>query len=180
MEGKIIGRIKVTGRWGRKRRELLDGLKERREYSHLKEEALDRTVWRAVMRQTTIWINEYNVYTPKCLHASPTCIWLLYLNTCRGNVLHVSQGCALSHYVNSYKDQLYISACISSMNMVLFHEHLYTPIFCWFLQHSYIFETSDVKINECIDWDKNQQTRWIVDICYVLLKLRPINMDLEK
>jgi len=37
----------VTGRRGRRRRKLLDDLKERREYSHLKEEALDRTMWRA-------------------------------------------------------------------------------------------------------------------------------------
>jgi len=37
----------VTGKRGRRRRKLLDGLKERRGYSHLKEEALDRTVWRA-------------------------------------------------------------------------------------------------------------------------------------
>jgi hypothetical protein len=37
----------VTGRRGRKRRKLLDDLKERRGYSHLKEEALDRTMWRA-------------------------------------------------------------------------------------------------------------------------------------
>jgi len=81
----------VTGRQGRRRRELLDDLnplnaelnpiccllallgahqflhvsrirvKERRGYSHLKEEALDRTMWRArfgrgfgpVVRQTT-------------------------------------------------------------------------------------------------------------------------------
>jgi hypothetical protein len=42
-------------------RKLLDDLKERRGYSHLKEEALDRTMWRArfgrgfgpVIRQTT-------------------------------------------------------------------------------------------------------------------------------
>jgi len=39
--------IEVTGRRGRKRRKLLDGLKERRGYSHLKEKALDRTMWRA-------------------------------------------------------------------------------------------------------------------------------------
>jgi hypothetical protein len=44
---KIQGGIKVTGRRGRKRRKLLDDLKERRGYSHLKEEALDRTMWRA-------------------------------------------------------------------------------------------------------------------------------------
>jgi len=35
----------VTGRRGRRRRKLLDDLKERRGYSHLKEKALDRTMW---------------------------------------------------------------------------------------------------------------------------------------
>jgi hypothetical protein len=34
--------IEVTRRRGRRRRKLLDDLKERRGYSHLKEEALDR------------------------------------------------------------------------------------------------------------------------------------------
>jgi len=51
----------VTGRRGRRRRKLLDDLKERRGYSHLKEEALDSTMSRAgfgrgfglVVRQTT-------------------------------------------------------------------------------------------------------------------------------
>jgi hypothetical protein len=49
IEGKIKGRggIEVTGRRGRRRRKLLDDIKERRGYCHLKEEALDRTVWRA-------------------------------------------------------------------------------------------------------------------------------------
>ena len=47
IEGKIKGRIEVTGRRGRRRRKLLDDLKERRGYSHLNEEALDRTMWRA-------------------------------------------------------------------------------------------------------------------------------------
>jgi hypothetical protein len=37
----------VTGRRGRIRRKLLDDLKERIGYCHLKEEALDRTMWRA-------------------------------------------------------------------------------------------------------------------------------------
>jgi hypothetical protein len=46
-EGKIKGGIEVTGRRGRRSRKLLDDLKERRGYSHLKEEALDRTMWRA-------------------------------------------------------------------------------------------------------------------------------------
>jgi len=60
-EGKIQGGIEVTGRQGRRRRKLLDDLKERRGYHHLKEEALDRTMWRVrlgrgfgpVVRQTT-------------------------------------------------------------------------------------------------------------------------------
>jgi hypothetical protein len=51
----------VTGRRGRRRRKLMDDLKERRGYSHLKEEALDRIMWtarfgrsfRPVVRQTT-------------------------------------------------------------------------------------------------------------------------------
>jgi len=61
IEGKIKGGIEVTGVRGRKRSKLLDYLKERRGYSQLKEEALDRTMWRArfgrgfgpVVRQTT-------------------------------------------------------------------------------------------------------------------------------
>ena len=46
IEGKITGEMEVTGRRGRRRRKLLDDLKDRRGYYHLKEEALDRTVWR--------------------------------------------------------------------------------------------------------------------------------------
>jgi len=65
IEGKVEGGIEVTGRRGRRRRKLLDDLKERRGYSHLKEEALDRTVWRTgfgrgfgpVVRQTAEWMN---------------------------------------------------------------------------------------------------------------------------
>jgi hypothetical protein len=38
--------MEVTRRPGRRRKKLLDDLKERRGYSHLKEEALDRTMWR--------------------------------------------------------------------------------------------------------------------------------------
>ena len=61
IEGNMEGWIEVIGRRGTRRRRLLDDLKERRGYSHLKEEALDRTMWRArfgkgfgsVVRQTT-------------------------------------------------------------------------------------------------------------------------------
>jgi hypothetical protein len=51
IEGKIKGGIEVTGRRGRRRRKQLDDFKERREYSHLKEVALDRTVWTARFRR---------------------------------------------------------------------------------------------------------------------------------
>jgi len=46
IEGKIEGRIGVTGRRGKRRKQLLDDLNEKREYLKLKEEALDRTLWR--------------------------------------------------------------------------------------------------------------------------------------
>ena len=38
--------MEVARRRGRRRNKLLDELKDRRGYSHLKEEALDRTMWR--------------------------------------------------------------------------------------------------------------------------------------
>jgi hypothetical protein len=46
IEGKIKGRKKVTRRRGRRRKKLLDNLGDRRGYSNLKEEALDRIKWR--------------------------------------------------------------------------------------------------------------------------------------
>jgi hypothetical protein len=46
IEGKIQGQKEVTRRRGRRRKKLLDDLEDRRGYSHLKEEALDRIKWR--------------------------------------------------------------------------------------------------------------------------------------
>ena len=65
IEGKIKGEIEVTGRRERRLRKLLDGLKERRGYFHLKEETLDRGMWGArfgrgfgpLVRQTSKCIN---------------------------------------------------------------------------------------------------------------------------
>jgi hypothetical protein len=61
IEGKIKGGIEVSGIRERRRRKLLDDFKERRGYSHLKEEALDRSMLRdrfgrvfgTVVKQTT-------------------------------------------------------------------------------------------------------------------------------
>jgi hypothetical protein len=61
IEGLLEGMIEMTGRRGRRRKQLLEYLKEKRRYWKLKEEALDRTLWRThfgrgygpVVRQTT-------------------------------------------------------------------------------------------------------------------------------
>jgi hypothetical protein len=61
IEGKLEGRIEMMRRRGRRREQLLDDLKEKRRYWKLKEEALDRTLWRSrfgrcygpVVRQAT-------------------------------------------------------------------------------------------------------------------------------
>ena len=70
IEGKIKGEMEVARKRGWKRcKKLLDDLKDKRGYSHLKEEALDRTMWRhrfgggfgPVVRQHTEWMN-MNIY----------------------------------------------------------------------------------------------------------------------
>ena len=65
-QGKRKGEMEVARRGGRRRKKLLDDLKDRRGYSHLKEEALDRTMWRhrfgggfgPVVRQIAELLNE--------------------------------------------------------------------------------------------------------------------------
>ena len=46
IEGKTKRKMEVTRRRERRRKKLLDDLKDRNGYSHFKEEALDRTMWR--------------------------------------------------------------------------------------------------------------------------------------
>ena len=73
IEGKIEGSIEVTGRRGRRRKQLLDDLKEKRGCWTLKDEALDLTAWRTrlgrgcgpALRQTAEIINHYSC-----------CVWL--------------------------------------------------------------------------------------------------------
>ena len=48
IEGRIEGRKEESGRQGRRGRQLLDVVKEKRRYWKSKEEALDRTMWRTV------------------------------------------------------------------------------------------------------------------------------------
>ena len=67
IEGEIRGEMEVARRRGRRRKKLLDDLKDRRGFSYLKEEALNRTMWRhrfgggfgPVVRQNTEWTNVF-------------------------------------------------------------------------------------------------------------------------
>ena len=105
----------MTGRRGRKCRKLLDVLKERRGYSQLKEEALDRTVWRArfgrgfgpIVRQTNELINSW---------------WTQSFQT-RGK----SANCQRRVYVASYA----VTHCLIPSHLVTLHVSgsKYFPVF---------------------------------------------------
>ena len=107
--------MEVTRRRGRRRTKLLDDVKDRRGYSHLKEEALDRTMWRnrfrggfgPVVRQNTEWMNEYSRlsiftlpnFTPtQCLKIKINNSNILHMGTefvpcgeCKGNETEVAE-----------------------------------------------------------------------------------------
>jgi hypothetical protein len=53
IEGKLEERIEMTGRRGRRRKQLLDDLKEKRRCWNLKEEALDRTYGEIALEEAT-------------------------------------------------------------------------------------------------------------------------------
>jgi len=67
IEGKIEEGMGMTGRRGRRHKQLLDDLKETRRYWEMKEEVLDCAVWRthfgrgygSVVRQTAEWVKEW-------------------------------------------------------------------------------------------------------------------------
>jgi len=100
IEGKIKGGIEVTGRRGRRRRKLLDDLKERRWYSHLKEEALDRTMWRAcfgrgfglVVRQANEWMNEWAAIVIACPGRQETFVGYWKALRCFETVVNIYQS----------------------------------------------------------------------------------------
>ena len=66
-EGKIEEMLEVTGRRGRRRKQLLDDLTETSGHCKLKQEALERTLWRTgfgsgcghAVRETKEWMNEW-------------------------------------------------------------------------------------------------------------------------
>ena len=94
IEGKIKGETEVARRRGRRRKKLLNDLKDRRGYSHLKEEALDLTMWRhrfgggfgPVVRQITEWMNEFLIHWRQCLSIEEPQI-SAYLHICANTTL---------------------------------------------------------------------------------------------
>jgi hypothetical protein len=76
VKGDIKGDMEVTIIRGRRRKKLLDDLKDTRGYCHLKEEALDRTMWRnrfggvfgPVVRQNIEWMDVHSPGGPHPQH----------------------------------------------------------------------------------------------------------------
>jgi hypothetical protein len=71
LPSKIKGEIEVTRRRGRRRKKLLDDLKDRRGYSHLKEKALDlcggTVLEEALDLSSDRILNDLHLGLPSCL-----------------------------------------------------------------------------------------------------------------
>jgi len=107
----------VRGRRGRRCRKLLDDLKERRGYSHLKEEALDCTMWRACHGRgfgpvVDEWMNEW-MWWFKVF----TVLWLLVLH-CSAIKWHsiVNTGWKIQHRI------------VNILNYYMIKPHLFTSL----------------------------------------------------
>jgi hypothetical protein len=110
---KIEGEIEVTGRKGRRRKQLLDNLNEKRRYWKLKK-GLDRTLWRTrfarnngpVGIQTTGWMNEWmneSHRVPFRHKSNPLILYILTSIRTRTSKLHCA--CVTGSYIrlNSYR-----------------------------------------------------------------------------
>jgi hypothetical protein len=105
----------VTRRRGRRRKKLLDDLKDRRGYSHLKEEALVRTMWRnrfgrgvgPVVRQNTEWMNEWILQLDFQFAACRADICWKYLTRC--SRFHVLSTASKHRHTTSTRPQRHSS-----------------------------------------------------------------------
>ena len=105
IEGKIKWEMEVTSRRGKRGKKLLDDIKDRRGYPHLKEEALHHTMWRKcfgggfgpVVRQNTEWMNHSPYWTlASSAIAELVANWNKFLKLCIEVLrLEVSQICIL-------------------------------------------------------------------------------------
>jgi len=97
--------IEVTGRRGRRLRNLLDNFKERRWwYSHLKQEVLDRNVWRVrfgrgfetVVRETiNEWIFYYILYDILYIFIYVLYFYIIYIYVIYLYIIYLSILCIL-------------------------------------------------------------------------------------
>jgi hypothetical protein len=71
-EGKIRGRIEVTGRWGRRSKKLLNDSKENTGYCKLKEEAVDHTLWRTGFWRVCGRMDAVGIHTRPNVRCSPS------------------------------------------------------------------------------------------------------------
>jgi len=78
------GRVELKGRRGRRRKQLLDDLKETRGYWKLKEEAPDHTLWRSGFGR-----GSGNCLNPLQAELNPICHLLALLGA--RHILHISR-----------------------------------------------------------------------------------------
>ena len=135
----------MTGRRGRRRRKLLDDIKERRGYSNLKEEALGRSMWRArfgrgfgpVLRQTTKWMND-------CLRISRSQwnFWEAPLNIWRKKAVPASERLCFSYYSTTdkeHKRNLILNKIRHPQNPVELNSELYFKLGrCYLISCSFL------------------------------------------
>jgi hypothetical protein len=121
-------KIEVTGRRGRRRKHLLEVLKEMKWYRNLKEEALDRTLWRTgfgrgcgpVLRQTVEWMNCFTVvrysFENACQLSAQTANGTSRFPIDTRNVETAKQDCANFVCVRLFgrEQQRYATACNKS------------------------------------------------------------------
>jgi len=97
IEWKIGGRTWGKRKRGRRRKQLLDELKEKRLYCKLKKKALDRTVWRPRYGRVCgrLW-NEYKFLGSVlqiCLISVCEVMMLHYVHTLCSHIIHLSTSC---------------------------------------------------------------------------------------
>ena len=141
----------MARRRGRRRKKLLDDLKDRRGYSHLKEEALDRTIWKhrfgggfgPVVRQNTEWMNIYihtlyriyiyiyiYIYTHTHTHIK-TFVSTYLLPICKFGVSYYR----FSMSFTSHGQHLWLNHFYTHKNLISSILYIFLPIFVVFVHN---------------------------------------------
>ena len=121
IEGKIKGQIEVTRRRGRRRKKLLDDLKGSRGYYQLKEETLDRTMWRNRFARgfgPVVWQITDDDDDDVGYSSLP---WLFV-------TLHSSQWSFPSFYITTLENVPVISVLISELSNFPHHKMLFSKL----------------------------------------------------